>query len=82
MVLSRLLTDRRSVLTESNGTHAFQFSPARHWLLATGAQVNSPPVTELRCVQDGRSVCVLKQAGYFRSVRPTSPFFPRAALIR
>lgn len=52
------------VLTEGKGTHAVQFSPDRRWLIATWSRVDSPPVTELRCVQDGRLICVLEQADW------------------
>jgi dipeptidyl-peptidase 4 len=51
-------------LTEGNGTHSIQFSPDRRWLIATWSRVDSPPVTELRCADDGRLVCVLEQADW------------------
>jgi dipeptidyl-peptidase 4 len=51
-------------LTEGNGTHSIQFSPDRQWIIATWSRVNSPPVTELRCAEDGRLVCLLEQADW------------------
>jgi dipeptidyl-peptidase 4 len=53
-------------LTESDGTHSVRFSPDRRSLIATWSRVDSPPVTELRCAEDGRLLCVLEQADWSR----------------
>jgi dipeptidyl-peptidase 4 len=53
-------------LTENDGTHSVRFSPDRRSLIATWSRVDSPPVTELRCAESGRLLCVLEQADWSR----------------
>ena len=51
-----------TILTEGDGTHAAQFSPARRFFLDTWSRVDQPPVIELRRSEDGKLVCKLEQA--------------------
>jgi hypothetical protein len=49
------------LLTEGDGTHAWQWSPDRRWLIDTWSRVDQPPVMELRS-GDGERVCKLETA--------------------
>lgn len=51
-----------TVLTEGDGTHKWEFSPDRRYLIDTFSRVDQPPVTELRRVDDGSLVCRLEDA--------------------
>ncbi len=53
-----------TVLTEGDGNHRGQFSPDRRFLLDTWSRVDQPPVTELRCADDGRLACELEHADW------------------
>jgi|SRR5262245_2632426 len=48
-------------LTEGNGTHTVQYSPARKYLVDTCSRVDMPPVHELRRCSDGKLVCKLEE---------------------
>ncbi len=52
------------MLTEGDGTHDVQFSPDRRCIIDTYSRVDSPPVTELRRVEDGKLVCELERADW------------------
>jgi dipeptidyl aminopeptidase/acylaminoacyl peptidase len=49
-------------LTEGDGTHTVQFSPARKYLIDTYSRVDAAPVHELRRCDDGKLVCELERA--------------------
>jgi dipeptidyl aminopeptidase/acylaminoacyl peptidase len=49
-------------LTEGNGTHTVQYSPARKYLVDTYSRVDMPPVHELRRCADGKLMCKLEEA--------------------
>ncbi len=49
------------VLTDGDGTHRWEFSPDRRWLLDTWSRVDAPPKTELRSADDGHLVCEVQQ---------------------
>jgi dipeptidyl aminopeptidase/acylaminoacyl peptidase len=49
-------------LTEGNGTHTVQYSPARKYLVDTYSRVDLAPVHELRKCSDGKLVCKLEEA--------------------
>lgn len=49
-------------LTDGNGTHTVQFSPARKYLVDTYSRVDLPPVHELRRCSDGKRVTRLEEA--------------------
>jgi dipeptidyl aminopeptidase/acylaminoacyl peptidase len=49
-------------LTEGNGTHTVQFSPARKYLVDTYSRIDMPPVHELRRCTDGKMMCKLEEA--------------------
>jgi dipeptidyl aminopeptidase/acylaminoacyl peptidase len=51
-----------TVLTEGDGTHKWEFSPDRRYLIDTFSRVDQPPVIELRRVDDGSLVCRLEEA--------------------
>jgi len=51
-----------TILTEGDGTHVAQFSPDRKFLIDTWSRVNLPPVTQLRCSDDGKLICDLEKA--------------------
>ena len=51
-----------TILTEGDGTHSIEFSPARRFFIDNWSRVDSPPVTELRRVEDGQRVCELERA--------------------
>jgi dipeptidyl aminopeptidase/acylaminoacyl peptidase len=51
-----------TVLTAGDGTHKWEFSPDRRFLIDTFSRVDQPPVTELRRVADGSLVCRLEEA--------------------
>jgi dipeptidyl aminopeptidase/acylaminoacyl peptidase len=46
-------------LTDGNGTHTVQYSPARKYLVDSYSRVDMPPVHELRRCEDGKLVCEL-----------------------
>jgi dipeptidyl aminopeptidase/acylaminoacyl peptidase len=50
------------VLTEGDGTHSVQWSPDRRCLIDAWSRVDSPPVTELRRIDDGGLICKLETA--------------------
>jgi dipeptidyl-peptidase-4 len=50
-----------TVLTEGDGTHAWQFSPDNRYLLDTWSRVDAAPVTVLRDAETGRQVCELER---------------------
>jgi dipeptidyl aminopeptidase/acylaminoacyl peptidase len=50
------------VLTEANGTHTVQYSPARKYLIDTYSRVDLPPIHELRRCSDGKLVTKLEEA--------------------
>jgi dipeptidyl-peptidase 4 len=50
------------MLTEGNGMHTIKYSPDERFLIDTYSQVNVPPITELRRVEDGKLVCRLETA--------------------
>jgi dipeptidyl-peptidase 4 len=52
------------VLTEGDGTHTWEFSPDRRFLIDTWSRVDHPPVTELRRTDDGKLVCELERADW------------------
>jgi dipeptidyl aminopeptidase/acylaminoacyl peptidase len=49
-------------LTDGNGTHSVQHSPARKYLVDTYSRVDMAPVHELRQCSDGKLVCKLEEA--------------------
>lgn len=49
-------------ITESDGDHSVQFSPNSDYVIATHSRVDSPPVHELRRVDDGSLVAELMRA--------------------
>jgi len=51
-----------TVLTEGDGTHSVQFSPARRFFIDTWSRVDLAPVNELRRSEDGQLVCRLEEA--------------------
>jgi dienelactone hydrolase len=48
-------------LTAGNGNHSIQFSPDRRFIIDTFSRVDSPPVHELRRVDNGKLVCKLEE---------------------
>ncbi|OHB77631.1 MAG: peptidase S9 [Planctomycetes bacterium RBG_16_55_9] len=52
------------VLTEGDGTHEITFSPDRQFFLDRWSRVDQPPVTELRCSEDGKLICELERADW------------------
>lgn len=51
-----------TALTDGNGSHSVQFSPARKYLIDTYSRVDQAPITELRRVEDGKLVSKLEEA--------------------
>ena len=51
-------------LTQGDGTHSIQYSPARDLLVDTYSRVDMPPVSELRNAEDGRLLCTLESADW------------------
>lgn len=51
-------------LTRGDGTHQIEYSPDRKFLIDSYSRVDLPPVTELRRVADGESVCELERADW------------------
>ncbi len=50
------------VLTDGDGTHEWELSPDRRWLLDSWSRVDLPPVHVLRDTRDGSLVCELETA--------------------
>ncbi len=55
-----------TVLTESNGTHEWEFSPDGQFLIDRWSRVDQPPVTELHSAEDGQHLCELERADWSR----------------
>ncbi len=53
-------TGKLTWLTEGDGNHSIQFSPAKDFLIDTYSRVDVAPKTELRRVSDGAKVCDLE----------------------
>ncbi len=53
-----------TVITKSDGTHEWEFSPDRRFVLARWSRVDHPPVTELRCARSGELVVELERADW------------------
>ncbi len=51
-----------TLLTEGDGTHTFEFSPDRRFLVDKWSRVDQPPMHTLRRVSDGKLVCDLERA--------------------
>jgi len=49
-------------LTDGDGTHRWEFSPDRRFLIDTWSRVDLPPVTVLRETTRGHQICELEQA--------------------
>ena len=54
------------ILTESEGSHAVQYSPDRRFIIDTFSRVDQPARSELRRVEDGKLVCDLEKADWSR----------------
>ncbi|MBN1360759.1 MAG: DPP IV N-terminal domain-containing protein [Sedimentisphaerales bacterium] len=52
------------VLTEGDGTHEIDFSPDRRFFIDRWSRVDMPPVSELRCAEDGKLICELECADW------------------
>lgn len=52
------------VVTSSDGTHEWEFSPDQRYLIARWSRVDHPPVTELRDASTGELVCELERADW------------------
>ncbi len=50
------------ILTERDGTHTVQYSPDRRFAIDACSRVDSAPVNELRCAEDGKLVCILEES--------------------
>ncbi len=50
------------VLTEGDGTHSIELSPAGEYFVDRFSRVDMPPVTEIRRTMDGKLVCGLEKA--------------------
>ncbi len=53
-----------TVLTEGDGTHEIDFSPDRRFFIDRWSRVDMPPVSELRCAEDGKLICELECADW------------------
>lgn len=51
-----------TMLTDGDGTHRWQWSPDRRFLVDTWSRVDQPPVTELRAADTGKLICELERA--------------------
>lgn len=51
-----------TMLTEGDGTHRWQWSPNRRFLVDTWSRVDQPPVNELRSAESGKLICELERA--------------------
>ncbi|MGO8930678.1 MAG: DPP IV N-terminal domain-containing protein [Limisphaerales bacterium] len=51
-----------TALTDGNGNHRLQYSPARKYIIDTYSRVDMAPVHELRRVADGGLVCKFEEA--------------------
>jgi dipeptidyl aminopeptidase/acylaminoacyl peptidase len=49
-------------LTHGDGSHHWEFSPDRRFLLDTWSRVDAPPITVLRDANKGRQLCELEEA--------------------
>ncbi len=53
-----------TVLTQGDGTHRWEFSEDRRWLIDRFSRVDLPTVTQLRRASDGGLVCELERADW------------------
>ncbi len=51
-----------TLLTEGDGTHTFEFSPDRRFLVDAWSRADQPPVHTLRRTSDGQLACELERA--------------------
>ena len=51
-----------TVRTEGDGTHRWEWSPDRRFLIDSWSRVDSPPTIVLRSGEDGRLICELERA--------------------
>jgi dipeptidyl-peptidase 4 len=51
-----------TMLTDGDGTHRWQWSPDRRFIVDSWSRVDQPPVTALRTADSGKLVCELERA--------------------
>jgi len=51
-----------TLLTPGDGTHRWDWSPDRRFLIDTWSRVDQPPITVLRRAADGAEICALERA--------------------
>jgi dipeptidyl aminopeptidase/acylaminoacyl peptidase len=51
-----------TMITEGDGTHRWQWSPDRRFIIDTWSRVDQAPMTELRAADSGKLVCELERA--------------------
>jgi hypothetical protein len=60
-------------LTSADGNHEWEFSPNGKYLVDRYSRVDLPPVTEIRSMETGESICVLEQADASELERAIGP---------
>lgn len=60
-------------LTSGDGNHEWEFSPSGKYLVDRYSRVDLPPVTEIRSMETGQSICVVEQADASELERAIGP---------